>query len=83
MLKVLIQADAPYRNGVEDLSHYYIPSSTCGIDNRVPLGVLGALSFTWLRGLENDVYSKVGLIAVIGLSAKAEGCLSPCLPQRV
>jgi multidrug efflux pump len=36
----------------------------------VPLGVLGALSFTWLRGLENDVYFQVGLIAVIGLSAK-------------
>jgi multidrug efflux pump len=36
----------------------------------VPLGVLGALSFTLLRGLENDVYFKVGLIAVIGLSAK-------------
>ncbi|EIC19380.1 efflux RND transporter permease subunit [Thiorhodovibrio frisius] len=36
----------------------------------VPLGVLGALSFTWFRGLENDVYFKVGLIAVIGLSAK-------------
>ena len=36
----------------------------------VPLGVLGALSLTWLRGLENDVYFKVGLIAVIGLSAK-------------
>ena len=36
----------------------------------VPLGVLGAVSFTWLRGLENDVYFKVGMIAVIGLSAK-------------
>jgi multidrug efflux pump len=36
----------------------------------VPLGVLGALSLTWARGLENDVYFKVGLIAVIGLSAK-------------
>jgi len=36
----------------------------------VPLGVLGALVFTWLRGLENDVYFQVGLIAVIGLSAK-------------
>jgi multidrug efflux pump len=36
----------------------------------VPLGVLGALSFTWLRGLDNDVYFKVGLIAVIGISAK-------------
>jgi multidrug efflux pump len=36
----------------------------------VPLGMLGALSFTWLRGLENDIYFKVGIIAVIGLSAK-------------
>ncbi|HKJ21608.1 MAG TPA: efflux RND transporter permease subunit [Gammaproteobacteria bacterium] len=36
----------------------------------VPLGVLGALTFCWLRGLDNDVYFKVGLIAVIGLSAK-------------
>ncbi len=36
----------------------------------VPLGVLGALSFTWLRGLEDDVFFKVGMIAVIGLSAK-------------
>ena len=32
--------------------------------------MLGALSFTWLRGLDNDVYFKVGLIAVIGISAK-------------
>ena len=36
----------------------------------VPLGVLGALGFSLLRGLENDVYFQVGLIAVIGLSAK-------------
>ncbi|HKK06959.1 MAG TPA: efflux RND transporter permease subunit [Gammaproteobacteria bacterium] len=36
----------------------------------VPLGVLGALTLTWARGLENDVYFKVGMIAVIGLSAK-------------
>ncbi|MDT8282980.1 MAG: efflux RND transporter permease subunit, partial [Gammaproteobacteria bacterium] len=36
----------------------------------VPLGVLGAVCFTWLRGLENDVYFQVGMIAVIGLSAK-------------
>lgn len=36
----------------------------------VPLGVLGALAFTMLRGMPNDVYFKVGLIAIIGLSAK-------------
>jgi len=177
VLKVLLQADAPYRSGPDDLGHYYIPGSQGGIDNMVPLssvvssswsiappaidhynghpavpingsaaagqssgeamkamvdivekelppgigyewsgqslqeiisgqqapilfalsllvvflalaalyeswsvpvavmlvvplGVLGALAFTSLRGLENDVYLKVGLIAVIGLSAK-------------
>jgi len=36
----------------------------------VPLGVLGALLGASLRGLPNDVYFKVGLIAIIGLSAK-------------
>ncbi len=36
----------------------------------VPLGVLGAVAFTVLRGMPNDVYFKVGLIAIIGLSAK-------------
>ncbi len=36
----------------------------------VPLGVIGALTATWLRGLENDVYFQVGLLTVIGLSAK-------------
>ncbi len=36
----------------------------------VPLGVLGAVSFTMFRGMPNDVYFKVGLIAIIGLSAK-------------
>jgi multidrug efflux pump len=177
VLKVLLQADANYRSGVGDLSHYYIPASAGGIDHMVPLtsvvssnwsieppaidhyngqpaiqingaaapgyssgqamnamqeivkqdlghgigyewsgqslqeiisgqqapvlfalsllvvflalaalyeswsipvavmlvvplGILGALTFTWLRGLEDDVYFKVGLIAVIGLSAK-------------
>jgi multidrug efflux pump len=177
VLKVLLQADAPYRSRPEDLSHYYIPGSKEGFENMVPLssvvtprwtlgppavdpyngfeaiqinggaapghssgeamaamesivkqqlpegigfewsgqslqeilsgqqapilfalsllvvflvlaalyeswsvpvavmlvvplGVLGAVTFTWLRGLENDVYFKVGMIAVIGLSAK-------------
>ncbi|WP_032115136.1 efflux RND transporter permease subunit [Candidatus Arsenophonus nilaparvatae] len=36
----------------------------------VPLGVIGALLFTSIRGLENDVYFKVGLLTTIGLSAK-------------
>ncbi|SNY62106.1 multidrug efflux RND transporter permease subunit AcrB [Pantoea sp. GL120224-02] len=36
----------------------------------VPLGVVGALIFTTLRGLSNDVYFVVGLLTTIGLSAK-------------
>ncbi|WP_127958905.1 efflux RND transporter permease subunit [Serratia microhaemolytica] len=36
----------------------------------VPLGVIGALLATSLRGLENDIYFKVGLLTTIGLSAK-------------
>ena len=36
----------------------------------VPLGVLGTLFFSWARGLSDDIYFKVGLIAIIGLAAK-------------
>ncbi|PHM40061.1 hydrophobe/amphiphile efflux-1 family protein [Xenorhabdus mauleonii] len=36
----------------------------------VPLGVIGALLATSMRGLGNDVYFKVGLLTTIGLSAK-------------
>jgi multidrug efflux pump len=36
----------------------------------VPMGVLGVLLATLLRGYANDVYFQVGLITIIGLSAK-------------
>ncbi len=36
----------------------------------VPLAVLGALGAQWSRGLSNDVYCQVGLVMLIGLSAK-------------
>ncbi len=36
----------------------------------VPLGIFGAVLAVTLRGLPNDVYFKVGLIAIIGLSSK-------------
>ena len=36
----------------------------------VPIGILGALSFSMLRGLPNDLYFKIGMITVIGLAAK-------------
>ena len=35
----------------------------------VPLGVLGALVATSARGLSNDVYFQIGLLATIGLAA--------------
>ncbi len=36
----------------------------------VPFGVLGALMFNWMRGLENDVYFQIGLLVLVGLGAK-------------
>ena len=36
----------------------------------VPFGILGALVFNWLRGLQNDVYFQIGLLVLIGLGAK-------------
>lgn len=36
----------------------------------VPLGVIGAVAATWLRGLENDVYFQVGLLTIVGCRRK-------------
>ncbi len=36
----------------------------------VPLGVIGSVAAVMLRDMPNDIYFKVGLIAIIGLSAK-------------
>ncbi|HEY9093080.1 multidrug efflux RND transporter permease subunit [Parasphingorhabdus sp.] len=36
----------------------------------VPIGVLGAVVFSMLRGLPADVYFNVGMITIIGLAAK-------------
>ncbi len=36
----------------------------------VPLGVIGAVIATLLRGLSNDVFFQVGLLTTVGLSAK-------------
>ncbi len=36
----------------------------------VPLGVLGAVLFTSVRGLDNDVYFQVGLLTTVGLASK-------------
>ncbi|ESQ81422.1 efflux RND transporter permease subunit [Asticcacaulis benevestitus] len=36
----------------------------------IPLGVIGALLATMLRGLSNDIYLQVALLTIIGLSSK-------------
>lgn len=36
----------------------------------VPLGLIGAFAAVLLRGIPNDIFFKVGLITIIGLSAK-------------
>ena len=36
----------------------------------VPLGLLGTVLATSLRGLNNDVYFQVGLLTIVGLTAK-------------
>jgi multidrug efflux pump len=36
----------------------------------VPFAIFGALVLTWLLGLQNDVYFQVGLVTLVGLSAK-------------
>jgi len=36
----------------------------------VPFATMGALLFTMMRGLSNDVYFQIGLVALVGLAAK-------------
>jgi len=36
----------------------------------VPLGIVGAIVATLLRGLDNDIFFQVGLLTTVGLSAK-------------
>jgi HAE1 family hydrophobic/amphiphilic exporter-1 len=36
----------------------------------VPMAILGALLGTGLRGLENNIYTQIGLVLLIGLAAK-------------
>ena len=36
----------------------------------VPFAMFGAIGAVWLRGLENELYFQIGLVTLIGLSAK-------------
>ncbi len=37
----------------------------------VPLAILGALLLTWARSMDNNIYTQIGLVLLIGLSAKS------------
>ena len=51
-------------------AQYEMWSLPLAIITAVPFGVFGALVSVWIAGMENDVYFQVGLITLIGLSAK-------------
>jgi HAE1 family hydrophobic/amphiphilic exporter-1 len=36
----------------------------------VPLALLGAVSFTWLRAYDNNIYTQIGIVLLIGLATK-------------
>jgi len=36
----------------------------------LPIGVFGSFLFIWMRGLANDVFVQVGIVALMGLAAK-------------
>ncbi len=40
------------------------------VNMAVPIGVFGALSAVFIRGMANDIYFHIGLVTLIGLSAK-------------
>jgi multidrug efflux pump len=54
-----------------------------GVVLSVPFAVLGALLLTWALGLENDVYFQVGLVTLVGLSAKNAILISEFAIERV
>jgi HAE1 family hydrophobic/amphiphilic exporter-1 len=36
----------------------------------VPIALLGAVLFTWVRGYENNIYTQIGIVLLIGLASK-------------
>jgi HAE1 family hydrophobic/amphiphilic exporter-1 len=36
----------------------------------VPIALLGAVLFTWARGYENNIYTQIGIVLLIGLASK-------------
>ena len=40
------------------------------VNMAVPFGIFGALAAVWIRGITNDIFFQIGLVTLIGLSAK-------------
>ncbi len=36
----------------------------------VPIAILGAVLFTWAKGYENNIYTQIGIVLLIGLASK-------------
>ncbi len=48
----------------------------------VPLAIFGALLGTWLRAFDNNVYTQIGLVLLIGLSSKSAILIVEFAKQR-
>ncbi len=48
----------------------------------VPLAIMGAMLATWVRGLDNNIYTQIGLVLLIGLSAKSAILIVEFAKQR-
>jgi HAE1 family hydrophobic/amphiphilic exporter-1 len=48
----------------------------------VPLAIFGALVLTWLRSYDNNIYTQIGLVLLIGLSAKSAILIVEFAKQR-
>ncbi|MHC4180789.1 MAG: efflux RND transporter permease subunit, partial [Planctomycetota bacterium] len=48
----------------------------------VPLAILGAVAATWIRAFDNNIYTQIGLVLLIGLSAKSAILIVEFAKQR-
>ncbi len=48
----------------------------------IPLAILGAMIATWLRSLDNNIYTQIGLVLLIGLASKSAIMIVEFAKQR-